>query len=161
MYRAIPLNALAASSDVSPYGNIAGAMRLAMASKNLKFHEVISDTIKGIPARNSQAYVLPEEFLNGFANRKPKFGFGGVGDLTFVRSYSRPLPSGKKETWHQVMKRVTEGTINMAIRHLISKGLPVKRDELDTQAKEMLTRMFEMKFLPPGRGLWCMGTAVT
>jgi len=33
--------------------------------------------------------------------------------------------------------------------------------EAQRQAQEMYERMFSMKFLPPGRGLWCMGTSVT
>ena len=30
-----------------------------------------------------------------------------------------------------------------------------------TSAQEMFTRIWEMKFLPPGRGLWAMGSPVT
>ena len=31
----------------------------------------------------------------------------------------------------------------------------------ENSAQEMYDRMFMMKFLPPGRGLWAMGTKIT
>ena len=35
------------------------------------------------------------------------------------------------------------------------------KDLSQARAQEMYERIFTMKFLPPGRGLWCMGTPVT
>ena len=33
--------------------------------------------------------------------------------------------------------------------------------KLRASAQDMYDRIFDMKFLPPGRGLWAMGTSIT
>lgn len=40
-------------------------------------------------------------------------------------------------------------------------GMPWNETERQVEAQDMFDRMFTMKFLPPGRGLWAMGTALT
>ena len=40
-------------------------------------------------------------------------------------------------------------------------NLPWHESRLQLEAHEMYDRIFNMKFLPPGRGLWAMGTALT
>lgn len=39
--------------------------------------------------------------------------------------------------------------------------LPWRDDVMQAEAQEMFDRIYNMKFLPPGRGLWAMGTALT
>ncbi len=38
---------------------------------------------------------------------------------------------------------------------------PQLEEEFYTEAKIMFEKIFTFKFLPPGRGLWCMGTDIT
>lgn len=68
-------------------------------------------------------------------------------------------PDGKNENWAETVERVVNGTYSMQ-RRLIPQ---VRWDAAKAQksAQEMYRRIFEMKFLPPGRGLWAMGSPLT
>lgn len=44
---------------------------------------------------------------------------------------------------------------------MIGCNLPWSEVDMQHEAKQMYERMFTMKFLPPGRGLWAMGTDLT
>lgn len=51
--------------------------------------------------------------------------------------------------------------MNMQRSWLASNGLPWDAAAAQAVAQDMFTRMFRFKFLPPGRGLWAMGTPIT
>ena len=78
-----------------------------------------------------------------------------------MRTYSRLKPDGKNEMWWETVKRVVEGTFNMQKRHIDSHSLGWNPWKAQHSAQEMYDRIFNMKFLPPGRGLWAMGTPLT
>ena len=57
-------------------------------------------------------------------------------------------------------KRVVEGTYQYANElDIESHQLGWNPWQAQKSAQEMYDRIFNMKFLPPGRGLWAMGTA--
>ena len=49
----------------------------------------------------------------------------------------------------------------MQLEWLSSSNLPIDENEMQSEAQEMYDRIFHMKFLPPGRGLWAMGSPLT
>ena len=51
-----------------------------------------------------------------------------------------------------------EGTYSWQQKHCEKFNLPWNEAKALRSAKEMFERMFTFKFLPPGRGLWMMGT---
>ena len=53
------------------------------------------------------------------------------------------------------------GTYTMQKEWHSKSQLPWKESHIQSEAQEMYDRIFKMKFLPPGRGLWAMGTALT
>ena len=67
----------------------------------------------------------------------------------------------KTKVWWETVKRVVEGTFNMQKRHIDSHSLGWNPWKAQHSAQEMYDRIFTMKFLPPGRGLWAMGTPLT
>ncbi len=87
-----------------------------------------------------------------------EFGFGGFGEVTYLRTYSRNN-SGKQENWFATCVRTIEGCLS--IRKDWYKKIGVRWEEGKWQAigKSMLTNMYQMKFLAPGRGLWAMGSS--
>lgn len=96
--------------------------------------------------------------------RKPPFGFNGLGEFVYMRTYSRVKNNGKKEQWWETVQRVVEGTFTLQKTHFMNNAQYLdKWDEQKSQdeAADMAERMFEMKFLPPGRGLWTMNTSIT
>jgi len=109
------------------------------------------------------SFRLPVGFVETFKNRSADFGFkdaGGnaLGEITFIRTYSRLKEDGSKETWAEVCERVINGMYSLQKDHALSNRLPWSEDQALASAKEAFERMFTFKWLPPGRGLWMMGT---
>ena len=108
-----------------------------------------------------EKFTLSENFINKYRRKKPPFGFNGLGELVYMRTYSRIKENGKNERWWETVKRVVEGTYSMQKDWIDSHQLGWNPWQAQKSAQEMYERMFNMKFLPPGRGLWAMGTAIT
>lgn len=106
-------------------------------------------------------FTLSHAFLATYQTRKPPFGFNGLGELVNLRTYSRLLPDGSQEAWWQTVRRVVEGTYTMQKRWILEHNLGWSEKKAQRSAQEMYERIFTMKFLPPGRGLWAMGSSLT
>jgi len=104
-------------------------------------------------------FYLSEDFVKSYARKKPPWG--PIGEFTYLRSYSRTYEEGgrkKKEKWHETIKRVVEGCFTIQKKHCYTHKVPWDNNKAQQSAKIMYDLMFYMKFLPPGRGLWMMGT---
>jgi len=111
------------------------------------------------------SFNLSEDFLNGYKNRKAPFGYrdaagNSVGEITFLRTYSRLKEDGTKETWVDVCERVINGMYSLQKDHAKTNRLPWSDTKAAASAKEAFERLFELKWSPPGRGLWVMGTPI-
>ena len=89
--------------------------------------------------------------------------WGPLGYVTFKRTYARRLsefdPGAKgTEEWWQTCRRVIEGMFNMQKEHVVLLGLEWNDSKAQSTAKEAYERLFNLKWTPPGRGLWMMGT---
>jgi ribonucleoside-diphosphate reductase alpha chain len=103
------------------------------------------------PVRNR--FELNESTKRELLSLKPSFGFNGLGEVVFRRTYSRD-----NEDWGDVVIRVIEGTFSIRKDHFIKNSFCWNDESWQPFAKEMALSMFHMKWLPPGRGLWMMGT---
>lgn len=104
---------------------------------------------------------LSDEFLAPYRLGLIKPNFGPVGAVTYYRTYSRKNKTlvnsvgdrfeleGQMEHWVDTCIRVTEGNFNL-----------IPNDPTATKAKmeRFFDVMFRMGIIPPGRGLWMMGT---
>lgn len=106
-------------------------------------------------------FKLTDSFLEKYKKVKPPFGFNGLGELVYMRTYSRVKEDGVNEVWWETVARVVEGTFNMQKRWIESRNLGWNQRKAQISAHEMYDRIFNMKFLPPGRGLWAMGSCIT
>jgi hypothetical protein len=109
------------------------------------------------------SFRLNEDFVASYRDKKAPFGFrdaGGnsVGEITFLRTYSRKKEDGTKETWVDVCQRVIEGMYSLQKDHCKTNRLPWSDAKASASAKEAFDRLFNLKWTPPGRGLWVMGT---
>jgi ribonucleoside-triphosphate reductase (thioredoxin) len=112
------------------------------------------------------SFRLLEEFVNKYKNIEPPFGFsdaGGnsLGEITFIRTYSRVKEDGTKERWYEVCKRVIEGMYSVQKNHAKENRLPWNDNKAQKSAQEAFERMFNLKWTPPGRGMWAFGTPMT
>ena len=106
-------------------------------------------------------FQLSDNFVDKYKRKKPPFGFNGLGELVYMRTYSRIKENGKNERGWETVRRVVEGTYSMQKKWIDSHQLGWNPWQAQKSAQEMYDRIFNMKFLPPGRGLWAMGTAIT
>jgi len=106
-------------------------------------------------------FELDAAFVESFRGVPPPFGFNGLGELVYLRTYSRVKPNGDKEQWFETVARVVNGTYRMQQEWVEGNDLGWKPDKAQRSAQEMYRRIFELKFSPPGRGLWAMGSPLT
>lgn len=106
----------------------------------------------------TESFRLDPDFLKKYRGKKPKFGFNGLGEFVFYRTYSRLKADGTKETFLDVIQRVIEGCYEIQRRHCVQLHIPWTASKAQASAQEMFQLMWDFKFLPPGRGLWMMGT---
>jgi adenosylcobalamin-dependent ribonucleoside-triphosphate reductase len=112
------------------------------------------------------SFRLSEDFVNKYNNVPAPFGFSdagsnSLGEITFIRTYSRVKEDGTKERWHEVCRRVIEGMYSVQKNHAKDNRLPWNDNKAQKSAQEAFQRMFELKWTPPGRGLWAFGTPMT
>ena len=108
-----------------------------------------------------EKFKLSEQFISKYKRKRPPFGFNGLGELVYMRTYSRIKKNGKNERWWETIKRVVEGTYSMQMSWINQHQLGWNAWQAQKSAQDMYDRIFNMKFLPPGRGLWAMGTPIT
>ena len=106
-------------------------------------------------------FTLSESFLAQYKETDPPWG--PLGYITFKRTYARKMSefghdSDETEEWWHVCKRVIEGMFTLQKNHIVSFGLEWNDAKAQRTAKEAYDRLFTLKWTPPGRGLWMMGT---
>lgn len=109
------------------------------------------------------SFSLGQDFLEQYMDKKPNWGFdigGGnsLAEMTFITKYSRLKEDGTKERWWEVCKRCIEGYYSILKDHCHDNKTPWNEWKAQKSARDAYSRMFEFKWMPPGRGLWMMGT---
>jgi len=110
---------------------------------------------------NIRRFRLSDTFVEPY--KKAEVPWGPLGYVTFKRTYSRRLnefdpDENGSEEWWQTCRRVIEGMFNMQKQHVFSLGLDWNDTKAQKTAKDAFDRLFNLKWTPPGRGLWMMGT---
>ena len=106
-------------------------------------------------------FRLSESFIDNY--REQKVPWGPLGYVTFKRTYARRLEESDPgatgtEEWHQTCRRVIEGMFDIQKQHVARLGLEWNDAKAQRTAKDAYDRLFHLKWSPPGRGLWMMGT---
>jgi len=109
------------------------------------------------------SFKLTSDFVESYKTKPVPWGFkdvagNSVGEITFLRTYSRLKADGTKETWLDVCERVINGMYSLQKDHCKTNRLPWNDTKAQASAKEAFDRLFNLKWTPPGRGLWVMGT---
>lgn len=109
------------------------------------------------------SFRLLDDFIAPYIEKEAPFGFrdagrNSIGEITFIRTYSRVKEDGTKEKWYEVCRRVIEGMYSIQKDWAAKNRLPWNANKAQASAKEAYDRMFNLKWTPPGRGLWVTGT---
>ncbi len=102
-------------------------------------------------------FRLDEAFLDQYRGKQPQWG--PIGYFTFKRTYARPVEGeNRTEEFWETARRVVEGCFSAQKFHCTRLSLPFDEEEAQKSAQIMFKKMWEFKFIAPGRGLWMMGT---
>lgn len=98
-------------------------------------------------ATNNTPVGITDEFLKSYQNQTPPWGFGGLGEIVYLRTYSRKVEgTDRNETWPETIQRVINGAIEI--------GTPYTQKE----AEALFDHMFHLRASMSGRALWQLGT---
>ena len=91
--------------------------------------------------------TLTPEFIATYADKKTPWGFGGLGEVVYLRTYSRTIDElGRNENWSETISRAINGAIEI--------GACLTQDE----AEKLFDHMFYLRCSLSGRALWQLGT---
>lgn len=104
------------------------------------------------------SFALNKDFVDGYSSKKEPFGFNGLGSLVYHRTYSRVKSDGTKEQWLDTCERVINGMYSILRDYAIENNREWSDEKAQRSAQDAYDRLFNLKWSPPGRGLWVMGT---
>ena len=91
--------------------------------------------------------ILSKEFVNSYADKKAPWGFNGLGEIVYRRTYSRDIESlGRKEYWHETIERCINGAQAIGANYT------------EEEAERLFDYVFNLKGIFAGRCLWQLGT---
>jgi len=105
-----------------------------------------------------EKFTLGAEVRAHLRAQPSPFGFGCFSEAVFYRTYSRMKTDGCLESWGEVVIRAIEGVMSIRKWHYLRNRLPWDEGQMQSWAAEMATLMQQLRWLPPGRGLWALGT---
>ena len=105
-------------------------------------------------------FRLSDLFIGQYKGKQPEWGFGDLSYFVYKTKYARKKNNGQQEEYWETCQRVVEGIFNIQLKHCKQMGLEWVPQKAQATAQKMFQKMWEFKFLPPGRGLWIMGSPV-
>jgi hypothetical protein len=115
---------------------------------------------------------LDKAFIAEYAKRKKVFGYEDLGYVVYMDHYSRFIElfvsddgeditlSSTKEKWHETCERIVNGWLYMLQCHLVHNKIPFDGAvDLMPVGERMYDDIWHCRWLPPGRGMFAMGTA--
>ena len=91
--------------------------------------------------------MLSKDFVARYSQMTPPWGFNGMGEVVYLRTYSRPIEVlGRNETWAETVERCVNGALEI--------GTPWT----DEEAEIIYDHVFHLRASFSGRALWQLGT---
>jgi hypothetical protein len=64
-------------------------------------------SLRPLATTRNDLFRLNSEYVESYSMKAPPFGFNGLGELVFMRTYSRSNDMNQKESWYQTVERVS------------------------------------------------------
>jgi len=105
-------------------------------------------------------FELHKDAVHKLSNTGFQFGFpeSGFGQMVYYRTYSRIMSNGQQEQWLDTVLRVINGVMTIRKWWFVMHHLRWNEYSNQQVAYDMADSMLKMHWLPPGRGLWAMGS---
>ena len=91
--------------------------------------------------------ILPNDFLSQYKTKKPNWGYNGLGEIVYKRTYSRVKDDGTNEEWWETIARCING------------AQKIGADYTTKEAQRLYDLVFNLKCNFAGRMLWQLGTS--
>ena len=110
-------------------------------------------------------FKLTDSFVQKYEKKQPDWGFpigqeSFLSELIYFDKYSALKEDGTKERWHETVRRCIEGYYTILKDHCLRNKTPWNETKARRSAEDAYDRMWNFKWLPPGRGLQHMGRAI-
>ena len=92
---------------------------------------------------------ITDEHKQKYQSITPPWGFNGMGEIVFLRTYSRKKENGDTETLPDTLQRIINGAIEIGV------------DYTQEEAERLFDHMFNLRCSFSGRSLWQLGTTLT
>ena len=92
---------------------------------------------------------ITDDIKNKYEKLTPPWGFNGMGEIVFLRTYSRKKDNGDTETLADTLQRIINGAIDIGV------------DYTQEEAERLFDHMFNLRCSFSGRSLWQLGTPLT
>lgn len=89
---------------------------------------------------------IDDSFVASYSTQTPPWGFSGLGEIVYLRTYSRKKDNGDLESWPETLQRVINGAIEV--------GAKLSQEE----AEKLFDHCFNLRASFSGRSLWQLGT---
>lgn len=89
---------------------------------------------------------IDDSFVASYSTQTPPWGFSGLGEIVYLRTYSRKKDNGDLESWPETLQRVINGAIEV--------GAKLSKEE----AEKLFDHCFNLRASFSGRSLWQLGT---
>jgi len=90
--------------------------------------------------------LLDQSFVDSYSQKLAPWGFNGMGEIVFLRTYSRKKENGDNETWTETLQRVVNGAHEIGVEYT------------KEEAEALFDHMFNLRCSFSGRALWQLGT---
>jgi len=90
--------------------------------------------------------LLDQSFVDSYSLKTAPWGFNGMGEVVFLRTYSRKKEDGTNETWTETLQRVINGAHEIGV------------DYTKEEAEALFDHCFNLRCSFSGRSLWQLGT---
>ena len=90
--------------------------------------------------------TLDQSFVDSYSQKQAPWGFNGMGEIVFLRTYSRKKDDGNNETWTETLQRVVNGAHEIGVEYT------------KEEAEKLFDHMFNLRCSFSGRALWQLGT---
>jgi ribonucleoside-triphosphate reductase len=90
--------------------------------------------------------LLDQSFVDSYSLKTAPWGFNGMGEVVFLRTYSRKKDDGTNETWTETLQRVINGAHEIGV------------DYTKEEAEALFDHCFNLRCSFSGRSLWQLGT---
>ena len=89
---------------------------------------------------------LDQSFVDSYSQKQAPWGFNGMGEIVFLRTYSRKKEDGNNETWPETLQRVINGAMEVGVEYT------------KEEAEALFDHCFNLRCSFSGRSLWQLGT---